>query len=280
MTDRERGEERPKAAPPEISFEQATFEQLVAYTEAAQAYAEGRHPDDYYDEDYEDEGDYDEDEDEAVDAEDGDDAQPDADAAPVEVVEREYVLPRRRREETLVNATRLEAEDIRRLVSLLIGQQKGVRLYRIFIALFGLAFFTYGVISVILVLTGQSASYLLSGIFVGLLGLGSIWLAVWGIIRLTSRRMLRQPETFANSRHYRFTQDGVSVWSEGRSGIDMPWSETTRWLSDERSIYISAHGSWMIIHRDSFEHGSAEELIAIIEDKVERGRLRFWGGFA
>lgn len=179
----------------------------------------------------------------------------------------DFVLPEAAPGLTYRNTTQLELEDIRRLIHLLIRRQKGIRLYRIGIAAFGIFFIGYGIMSFVRYLGDGNRANLLSGGLVALLGVGSLYLAARGIVSMTTRRVMKSADRFLYRRRYRITPDGLEYQPSGHEPLAVPWSEVSEWTLDSRNFYLLVRGSWFLIARAGFHEDDVERVENLIREQ-------------
>ncbi|MDI9470372.1 MAG: YcxB family protein [Bacillota bacterium] len=188
----------------------------------------------------------------------------------------DYVLPEADASRTFINTTQLESGDIRRLIHLLIRRQKSIALYRIGIAAFGVFFIGYGILSYVRFLDDGNRANLMSGGLVALLGLGSLYLAVWGIIQMTTRRVMKSADRFLYKRRYRLTPEGLEYQPSGYAPLAVRWSEINEWTQDERNFYLLVGGSWFIIAKAGFRNDAAKQVEALIREQgIKTSKISF-----
>ncbi len=194
--------------------------------------------------------------------------------------EAPFVLPPASKEQTILNRSHIQKRDVQGFVKCLLTEQRGVKLYRTFIILFGAAFIIYGLLQIVQILRGHSQSLWLSAILVILLGSASIWLAIWGIISQTAKRVLRNTPNILQDRHYRVTPIGISCGSESGQSVAFRWSALKRWEEDERCFFLRLDQHWMLIQKEGFQQGKAEDLRLHLESacpRENRKKRAFWG---
>ena len=165
------------------------------------------------------------------------------------------------------NETVLEKEDLKELVKLTLKNRKGVWLYRIFLFLFG-AFFTFtGISSLYQGLTAGTTSDIVSGILLTVLSLLVIWFAAYGLILQTYRRMLKHAKDFFVKREYTFTPNIIrQIAGDRRQTVHM--SDVSGWQANERCFFLKVVSSFMIVRKDSFKQGTAEQFEAFLKERL------------